>query len=59
MSTSGISADTNADGVVVNIIPKEAAILQNDPRGPFSNYSLESDNLRRAENRGLTRAPKR
>ncbi len=23
MSTSGISADTNADGIVVNIVPKE------------------------------------
>ena len=25
MSTSGISADTNADGLVVNVIPKEGS----------------------------------
>jgi Carboxypeptidase regulatory-like domain/TonB dependent receptor-like, beta-barrel len=46
MSTSGISADTNADGVVVNIIPKEGSnTFKTTLAGLFSNNSLESDNL--------------
>jgi len=45
LQTSGISADTNADGPVVNIIPKEggnnfSGILA----GFFANNSMESDN---------------
>src|SRR2546425_3911939 len=58
MSTSGISADTNADGLVVNVIPKEGSnTFRTELSGLFSNHSLESnnldDNLRR---RGLTSA---
>src|SRR5262249_40089299 len=55
MSTSGISADTNADGVVVNIIPKDGsntfkAILA----GLYSNDKLEGDNINDAlKQRGI------
>src|SRR5262245_5031115 len=46
MSTSGISADTNADGVVVNIIPKEGSnTFKTTLAGLFTNNSLEGDNL--------------
>ena len=46
MSTSGISADTNADGVVVNIIPKEGGnTFKTTIAALFANNSLESDNL--------------
>src|SRR5437773_2431682 len=46
MSTSGISADTNADGVVMNIIPKDGSnTLKTTIAGLFSNNSMESDNL--------------
>jgi hypothetical protein len=46
MSTSGISADTNADGLVVNIIPKEGSnTFRVELTGLFSNHSLESNNL--------------
>lgn len=55
MSTSGISADTNADGVVVNIIPKEGSnTFRTIFAGLFSNDSMESSNLSDAlRNRGL------
>jgi hypothetical protein len=60
MSTSGISADTNADGLVVNIVPKEGS---NNFRfavaGLFANDSFESGNLTQAlRDRGLTTANK-
>jgi hypothetical protein len=46
MSTSGISADTNADGLVVNIIPKEGSnTFRVELTGLFSNHRLESGNL--------------
>jgi carboxypeptidase family protein len=46
MSTSGISADTNADGVVVNIIPKEGSnTFKTTLAGLFSNNSMEATNL--------------
>ena len=44
--TSGIGADTNADGVVVNIIPKEGGnTFSGVLTGIFSNNSMESSNL--------------
>ena len=60
MSTSGISADTNADGVVVNIIPKEGSnTLKTTIAGLFSNNSMESDNLDdNLRQRGLTTSTK-
>src|SRR5262245_27939897 len=56
MSTSGISADTNADGLVVNIIPKEGSnTFRTELSGLYSNHSLESNNLDDdLKNRGLT-----
>ncbi len=58
MSTSGISADTNADGLVVNVIPKEGSnAFRTELAGLFSNHSLESNNLDDTlRNRGLTSA---
>ncbi|HEY7169881.1 MAG TPA: TonB-dependent receptor [Vicinamibacterales bacterium] len=60
MSTSGISADTNADGVVVNIIPKEGSnTFKTTIGGTFANNSLESDNLDDAlKARGLNTSTK-
>src|SRR5919198_2832713 len=60
MSTSGISADTNADGVVVNIIPKEGSnSFKVTLAGLFANNSLESDNINDAlRQRGLTASSK-
>jgi hypothetical protein len=44
--TSGISAETNADGPVMNIVPKEGGNTFNFiGSGLFSNYKLESSNL--------------
>ena len=46
MQTAGISADTNADGPVLNIIPKEGSnTFSGSLNGMFSNDSFESDNL--------------
>src|SRR5262245_14314798 len=46
MSTSGISADSNADGAIVNMIPKEGGNrFSGGITGLFSNDSLMSDNL--------------
>ena len=46
MSTSGISADTNADGLVVNIIPKEGGNqFRTVLSGLYTNDSLEASNL--------------
>jgi hypothetical protein len=58
MSTSGISADTNADGLVVNVIPKEGSNkFRTELTGLFSNHSLESNNLDdNLRHRGLTSA---
>jgi len=61
LQTSGISAEVNADGPVMNVVPKQGgntfrAILN----GLYSNHSMESDNLTddlRA--RGLNAANKR
>src|SRR5206468_1049037 len=46
LSTSGISADTNADGLVVNVIPKEGSNqFHGTVGGLFTNQNLESGNL--------------
>jgi Carboxypeptidase regulatory-like domain len=46
MSTSGISADTNADGLVVNIIPKEGGNqFRTTLSGLYTNDGLEGSNL--------------
>ena len=46
MSTSGISADTNADGLVVNVIPKEGSnTFRVTLAGLFANDGLEGSNL--------------
>jgi hypothetical protein len=46
MSTSGISADTNADGLVVNIIPKEGSNqFRTTLSGLYTNDGLEGSNL--------------
>ncbi|MBM3771943.1 MAG: TonB-dependent receptor [Acidimicrobiia bacterium] len=46
MSTSGISADTNADGAVVNVIPKEGSnTFRFMLGGAFSNRRMEANNL--------------
>jgi hypothetical protein len=46
MSTSGITADSNADGAIVNMIPKEGSNqFAGSISGLYSNDSLMSDNL--------------
>jgi hypothetical protein len=46
MSTSGISADTNADGLVVNVVPKEGSnTFRVTLAGLYSDSRLESTNL--------------
>ena len=46
MSTSGISADSNADGAIVNMIPREGGnAFTGGITGLYSNKSLMSDNL--------------
>ena len=46
LSTSGITADSNADGAVVNMIPKEGGnTFAGGVSGLFSNNDLMSDNL--------------
>jgi hypothetical protein len=54
--TSGISAEVNADGPVMNIIPKEGSNTFNFiGNGLFTNYHLESSNLTdRLIERGVT-----
>ena len=49
MSTSGISADTNADGLVVNIIPRKRGATHSDNarRSLLGNDSLKGSNLHR------------
>ena len=46
LQTSGISAETNSDGPVLNIIPKEGGnTFSGTFLGTYSNDSMESDNL--------------
>src|SRR5258706_7947939 len=60
ISTSGISADTNADGMVMNVVPKEGGNkFRASFSGMFTNESLEGTNLTDALiKRGLTTANK-
>jgi outer membrane receptor protein involved in Fe transport len=60
MSTSGISADTNADGLVVNIIPREGSnTFRTTLAGLYSNDALEAENLSQdLKDRGLLTANK-
>jgi hypothetical protein len=60
ISTSGISADTNADGMVMNVVPKEGSnIFRGALSGMFTNESLEATNLTDSlKARGLTTANK-
>ena len=46
LSTSGVSADTNADGVQLNLVPKEGGnIFTGGFNGLYSGSSMQSDNL--------------
>ena len=46
LQTSGISAEVNADGPVMNIVPKEGSnTFRTMLNGAFSNNHMESDNL--------------
>ena len=56
MQTTGISADTNADGAVVNVIPKEGGnTFSGVLAGFYANDSMESDNLtQELQDKGLT-----
>jgi Carboxypeptidase regulatory-like domain len=46
LSTTGITADSNADGAIVNMIPREGGNrFSGGSSGLFSNKSLMSDNL--------------
>ena len=56
LSTSGISADTNADGIQINLVPKEGGnIFTGGLNGLYTGRSMQSDNLSDAlRARGLT-----
>ena len=46
LSTSGITAESNADGVQINLVPKEGGnIFAGSAFGLYSGSSLQSDNL--------------
>jgi hypothetical protein len=46
LETSGISAETNADGAVINVIPKEGSnVFSGSLFGLYTNDHLESSNL--------------
>ena len=46
LSTSGITAETNADGVQINLVPKEGSnVFSGSTNGLYSGKSLQSDNL--------------
>ena len=46
LSTSGITAETNADGVQINLVPKEGSnIFSGSIHGLYSGKSLQSNNL--------------
>ncbi|MGE3548220.1 MAG: carboxypeptidase regulatory-like domain-containing protein, partial [Kofleriaceae bacterium] len=61
LQTSGISAEVNADGPIMNIVPKSGSNrFQTILNGLYSNHSMESDNLSDdLRSRGLTSANKR
>jgi hypothetical protein len=56
ISTNGISADTNADGPVINMIPKEGGnSFSGSASGLYTGSSLQSSNLNeKLQARGLT-----
>jgi hypothetical protein len=56
LSTSGIAADTNADGPVVNMIPKEGGnSFAGSASGLYTGTSLQSSNLNQElRDRGAT-----
>ncbi|MBI2189472.1 MAG: TonB-dependent receptor, partial [Acidobacteria bacterium] len=60
LQTSGISAETNADGPVLNVIPKEGGnLFSGSLLGVYSNDTLEGDNLTpELRARGLTTSNK-
>jgi hypothetical protein len=46
LSISGITAETNADGVQINLVPKEGSnLFSGSTNGLYSGKSLQSDNL--------------
>ena len=46
LSTSGITAETNADGVQINLVPKEGSnVFSGSTNGLYSGKSLQSSNL--------------
>jgi hypothetical protein len=46
LSISGMSAETNADGVQINLVPKEGSnIFSGSTQGLYSGKSLQSDNM--------------
>lgn len=61
LQTSGISAEVNADGPVMNIVPKQGGnTFKTMLNGLYSNHSMESDNLNAdLRARGLNAANKR
>jgi len=61
LQTSGISAEVNADGPVMNIVPKSGGnTFKTILNGLYSNHSMESDNLTdELRARGLANANKR
>jgi hypothetical protein len=61
LQTSGISAEVNADGPVMNVVPKSGSnTFQTILNALYSNHSMESDNLTdELRARGLTGANKR
>jgi hypothetical protein len=61
LQTSGISAEVNADGPVMNVVPKSGSnTFQTILNGLYSNHSMESDNLTDdLRSRGLTESNKR
>ncbi len=61
LQTSGISAEVNADGPVMNIVPKQGGnTFKTMVNGLYSNHSMESDNLTAdLRTRGLNAANKR
>jgi hypothetical protein len=61
LQTSGISAEVNADGPVMNIVPKQGGnTFKTMVNGLYSNHSMESDNLTAdLRARGLKAANKR
>ena len=60
MSTSGISADTNADGLVVNIVPKEGEQhVPHDARRPVRERQPREPATSRDELQGARSARRR